>query len=105
MATSCISGVANAKEKSMPQVIDAPEAVQAERWHAYEEKTASLSSIDEPRPARRGFLATVWSAVTSWTTRHACSELHDAHIQQQFELPIDRIAREHPFLYVMSLAR
>jgi hypothetical protein len=88
----------------MPQVIDAPQAVQAERWHAYEEKTAPLSSINESRRECHGFLATLWSAVTSWTTRHACSESYGAHIQQRFELPIDRIARKHPFIYIKSMA-
>jgi hypothetical protein len=88
----------------MPQVIDAPDAVLEERWHQDEEKTAPLAAIAASRRARPGFLAALWAAVTALTTRHARPQSYGAHIQQPFELPMDRIAREHPFLYIKAMS-
>ena len=88
----------------MPQVIDAPEAVQGERWHQDEAKTAPQLAIAASQRPRLGFLAALWSAVTSWTARHARSQSHVTHLQQRFELPIERIAREHPFLFIVAMS-
>ena len=88
----------------MSRVIDASEAVQEERWLQYEAKTAPLSSIAGLQHDCTSFLAALWSAVTSLTTWHARPQSHVAPIQQQFELPIDRIAREHPFIYIKAMA-
>jgi hypothetical protein len=85
----------------MPRVIDAPEAVQEERWLQYEEKTVSIAASRHERP---GFLAALWSAVTSLITQHARLQPHVVPIKQRFELPMDRIAREHPFLYIKTMS-
>ena len=87
----------------MPRVIDASEAVQEEQWHQDEAKTVPLSSIAEPQHDCTSFLAALWFAVTSLITQHARLQLHVAPSKQRFELPIDTIAREHPFLYIKTM--
>jgi hypothetical protein len=86
----------------MPQVIDVPEAIQEERWQPYEEKTAPL--IAQPRRRRSGFVAALWSAVVSISKRYVHPQPHVTHTKQPFELPTDRIAREHPFLYITAMS-
>jgi hypothetical protein len=88
----------------MPQVIDAPEAIQGERWHHDEAKTAPQVAIAASQRPRPGFLAAVWSAVTSLTARHARSQSHVTHTPQRFELPIERVAREHPSLFILAMS-
>lgn len=90
----------------MPQIIDAPEAIQAERWpqHQEEEKTTPLAASAASRCERPGFLAALWSAVTSLTARHPRPQPYVTHTPQRFELPIERIAREHPFLFIVGMS-
>jgi hypothetical protein len=38
------------------------------------------------------------------TARHPRPQSHVTHPQQRFELPIDRIAREHPFLFIVGMS-
>jgi hypothetical protein len=91
-------------DTSMPQVIDAPEAVQGERWHQDEAKTAPQLAITASQRPRPGFLAAVWSAVTSLTARHPRPQPYVTHTPQQLELPIERVAREHPFLIIVGMS-
>jgi hypothetical protein len=88
----------------MPQVIDVPEVIQEERWQPYEEKTAPLPLSTQPRRRRGGFLASLWSAVVSMSERYVRPQPRMVHSKQPFELPIDRIAREHPFLFIKAMS-
>jgi hypothetical protein len=88
----------------MPQVIDVPEAIQEERWQPYEAKTAPLPLIVQLQRGRRGFLASLWSAVVSMSERYVRPQPRVVHTKQPFESPIDRIAREHPFLYIKAMS-
>jgi hypothetical protein len=88
----------------MSQVIDVPEAIQEERWQSLAEKTASLPLIARPRRRRSGFLASLWSAVVSMSERYVRPQPRVVHIKQPFELPVDRIAREHPFLFIKAMS-
>jgi hypothetical protein len=88
----------------MPRVIDASVAVQEERGYPYAEKTTPLSAVAELGDECTRFLAALWSAVTSLLPQHARLQPQVAYSKQRFELPIDRIAREHPFLYIKSMS-
>ena len=88
----------------MPRVIDAPEAVQEERWHQYDEKTEPLLLVTQPQCGWTGVFTALWSGVTALLKRPAQSQPHVAHTKQRFELPIDRVAREHPFLYIKAMS-
>ena len=104
---SCVAHQRRRRRKgdtSMPQVIDAPEAVQVEQWHHDEAKTAPQVAIATSQRPRPGFLAALWSAVTSLTARHARSQSHGTHTPQRFELPIERVAREHPSLFILAMS-
>jgi hypothetical protein len=75
-----------------------------ERWHQDEAKTSPLAASAASQHPRPGFLATMWPAVPSLTARHARSQSHGTHIPQRFELSIERIAREHPFLIIIAMS-
>ena len=88
----------------MPQVIDVPEAIQEERWQPSEAKTVPLPLSAQPRRRRSGFLASLWSAVVSLRERYVRPQPRAIHTKQSFESPVDRIAREHPFLYIKAMS-
>jgi hypothetical protein len=88
----------------MTEVIDAPAAVQEEWQHPYDEKIDSLSSITQPHRDRRGVFAAWWSGVTRLLKHHPRLQPSVTHTKQRFELPIERIAREHPFLIIIAMS-
>jgi hypothetical protein len=86
----------------MPQVINAPEAVQEEQCHQYDEKTTSLRPIIQPQRRRTGLFTALWSGMTTLLTRPAQSPR--AHTTQPCELTVNHIAREQPYLYIEGLS-
>jgi hypothetical protein len=88
----------------MPQVIDAPEAVRERRWHHDEEKTAPLRPIIQPQHERTGLFTALWSGMTALLKRHSRPQPYITHTKQRFELPIERVAREHPFLFITAIS-
>jgi len=88
----------------MPQIMDAPEAVQVERWAWDEEKTTRQSPMPEPQRKRTGVYAVLRSAVQSLINHHPRPQLAVTHTPQRFELPIERVAREHPFLFIKAMS-
>lgn len=88
----------------MPQVIDVPEAVQEERWQRDEEKTAPQLPTIEPQRKRTSVYALLRSAVGSLIKHHPRPQSSVTHTTQRFELPIERVAREHPFLFITAMS-
>ena len=88
----------------MPQVIEAPDAIQEEQWYQDEEKTAPQSPLVVPRRERTRVFAFVRSAVETLINRHLRPQPYVTHTMQRFELPIERVAREHPFLYIKAMS-
>ena len=88
----------------MPEVIDAPAAVQEEWRHPYGEKIESLSSITQPQHERTGLFTALRSGMTALLKRHPRPQPSVMHTPQRFELPIERIAREHPFLIIVAMS-
>ena len=88
----------------MPQVIDAPETAQEERWQRDEEKTAPQSQMVVPQRKHSSVYALLRSAMGSLITRHPRPQADVRHPAQPFELPIERVAREHPFLFIKAMS-
>jgi hypothetical protein len=96
--------VAYPQEKDMPQVMDAPEVVREERWPWDEEQTALQSSMPEPQRKRTSVYAGLRSAMKSLINHHPRPQPDVTYTTQRFELPIDRVAREHPFLFIKAMS-
>jgi hypothetical protein len=88
----------------MPQVIDAPDAVQEAWRHQYAEKTAPPRPIIQPQRGRTGLFTALRSGMTALLKRHPRPQSSVTHTKQRFELPIDRVAREHPFLFITAMS-
>ena len=88
----------------MPEVIDAPAAVQEEWRPPYDEKIESLPSITQPQHERTGLFTALWSGVTRLLKRHPRLQPSVTHTKQRFELPLERIAREHPSLFILAMS-
>jgi hypothetical protein len=88
----------------MPQIIDAPEAVQEAWRHSYDEQTAPLRPVIQPQHRRTGLFTVLRSRMTALLTRHPRPQSSVTHTTQRFELPIERIAREYPFLFLLGMS-
>jgi hypothetical protein len=104
IAASHTGGVAYAQEKNMPQIIDVPEAVQEERWQRHQEQTVPQSPMIETQRERTRVYASLRAVVGSLMTRHLHPRADVIHTNQPFELPIDRTAREYPFLFTTAMS-
>lgn len=88
----------------MLQVIDTSEASHVERWQHDAEKTAPLPGITQPAQRRIGLLGVLHAAVVSLSKRTTRPQPWVKYPQQRFELPIDRIAREQPYILIKAMA-
>jgi hypothetical protein len=86
----------------MPSVMDAPELIEYGETH-----DLIIETLERPQPrrARPGF----WRTLAPKITRYLTPTLRqwDASVcsaSRPFETPIDRLAREYPFLAAYALA-
>jgi len=82
----------------MPAVIDAPEVVEYEEQDFQEEQP-------QVREAHLGF----WHTVVEHVKRHRVHRLKStsslAHVSHHpIEMPLERLAREHPALYLRAVS-
>jgi hypothetical protein len=86
----------------MPSVMDAPELIEYVETH---DLTIEMLEWPQLRRARPGF----WRTLAHKITRYLTPPLRqrDALVcsaSRRFETPMDRLAREHPFLAAYALA-
>jgi hypothetical protein len=78
----------------MLSVMDAPEVVEHEE-HDLQEKPPQV------RVARSGFWHTVVQYVRRHRARNSCHTRSSSHVSlHPIEMPMERLAREHPMLYL-----
>ncbi len=79
----------------MPSVLEAPETVEEEQVElSYE----TLPPMSAPRP---GVVSTMITLLSGVLRHHSHSEIVSSHAQ---ELPLDTLARKHPYMYSTALA-
>ena len=88
----------------MPAVIDAPEILEHKEHDLYEEH-----DLQEEPPKGRGAHAGFWHTLVQYVRRHRAR--HACHTRSSFhgtphpiEMPLERLAREHPALYLRAVA-
>jgi hypothetical protein len=88
----------------MPAVIDAPERVEHEEQAVYE--THDLYEEQSPvREGHPGFWHTVLQYVKRHRARHAChTRSSSPGTPHPIEMPLERLAREHPALYLRAVS-
>ena len=89
----------------MPSVMDAPELVEYVETHDFAIEETLERELPQPRRARPGF----WRTLAQKITLHLTPEPLDRHTPEgsahrSFEPPVDRLARENPFLAAYALA-
>lgn len=85
----------------MPHIIDAPEIVWQESCQESVKTVQPLPSTLQPQRQRAGLFAALRAAVTVLSKR---SVHRTPSVPQPFELPIDRVARQHPFLFIKAMS-
>ena len=78
----------------MPSVIDAPEIVEYEEY-----------DLQEAQPKARGAHTRLWRTVMQYIKRHRVHTAHGTPSSRHgsphpIEMPIERLAREHPTLFL-----
>ena len=86
----------------MPSVMDDPELVEYVETH---DLTIEMLEYSQPRRARPGF----WRTLTHKITRYLIPMSREGYTpscsaSRTFEAPMDRLARENPYLSVYALA-
>jgi hypothetical protein len=86
----------------MPSVMDAPELVEYVETH---DLTIEMIEYSQPRRARPGF----WRTLAHTITRYLIPMSREGYTpscsaSRTFEAPMDRLARENPYLSVYALA-
>jgi hypothetical protein len=86
----------------MPSVMDAPELVEYVETHYL---TIEMLEYSQPRRARPGF----WRTLAHKITRYLIPMSREGYTpscsaSRTFEAPMDRLARENPYLSVYALA-
>ncbi len=82
----------------MPSVLEAPETVEEEQ---VEQSYETLPPMSAPRPGVVSTIITLLSGVAMYLRHHSHSEIVSSHAQ---ELPLDTLARKHPYMYSTALA-
>jgi hypothetical protein len=88
----------------MPAVIDTPEILEYNEHDLYEEH-----ELQEEPPKGRGAHAGFWHTVVQYVRRHRAR--HARHTRSSspgtlrpIEMPLERLAREHPALYLRAVS-
>ena len=82
----------------MPSVIEIEETLREIReLPSYE----SLQPIPVPR---RGFVSKITTVLSGWVTRCRQRSYRDKERHGMSEMPLDILAREHPYTYIKALA-
>ena len=86
----------------MPAVIDTPEVVEHEEYALYEEHDLHKEQ-PQVRVAQSGF----WRTVTQYMRRHrahtlSCTPSSYRVSLHPIEMPLERLARENPTLYIQA---
>ncbi len=79
----------------MPSVLEAPETVEEEQ---VEQSYKTLPPMSAPR---HGIISTTIASLSEAATYLSHSKIASNHAQ---ELPLDILAREHPYLYIKAMA-
>jgi hypothetical protein len=89
----------------MPSVMDAPELVEHIEIHALTIKETRERERPQSRRARPGFWRTLAHTITGYLTPtpHESYAL-SCSAPRPFEMPMDRLVRENPFLAAYGLA-
>ena len=82
----------------MPSVLEAPETVEEEHVEQFYE---TLPPMSASRPGVASTIITLLSGVAMYLRHRSHSET--ANIRAQ-ELPLDTLARKHPYMYSTALA-
>ncbi len=82
----------------MPSVLEAPETVEEEH---VEQSYETLPPIPAPRHSVVSKIITLLSGVAMYLRHRSHSEIANSNAQ---ELPLDILAREHPYMYGTALA-
>ena len=86
----------------MPSVMDAPELVAYVETH---DLTIEMIEYSQPRRARPGFWRTLAHTIARYLTPMSREgSTPSCSVSRTFEAPLDRLARENPYLSVYALA-
>jgi hypothetical protein len=88
----------------MPQTVDTPDIAWQASCQESIKTVQPLPSTVKPGCRQTGLLVALRTAMT-WLSgwRVPCTP-RMVTVPQPFELPIDRVARQHPFLYIKALS-
>ena len=81
----------------MLSVLETPEPVETVEEEQVEQSYETLPPMSAPRP---GVVSTTIASLSGVAT-YLSSKIASNHVQ---ELPLDTLAREHPYLYIKALA-
>ena len=82
----------------MPSVIEIPETVEEEHL---EQSCQTRPPIPAPR---RGFISKMTALLAKVAPRHNQYADRQGLRRQEVEMPLDILAREHPYLYIKAMA-
>ena len=86
----------------MPSVMDVPELMEYVETHDF---TIETRERPQPRRARLAFWRTLTQKLTQYLTPTLCQQYAPVcSASRPFETPMDRLAREYPFLAAYALA-
>ena len=83
----------------MPSVLEAPETVEEEH---VEQSYETLPPMSAPRPGVASTIITLLSGVAMYLRHRSHSEIANNRAQ---ELPLDILAREHPYLCIQAMGQ
>jgi hypothetical protein len=90
---------------TMPSVLDDPELVEYVETHDFAIEETLERELLKPRRARPGFWRTLAHTITTHLTpRPFERSTPEGNAYRSFETPMDRLARETPFLAAYALA-
>ena len=85
----------------MPSVLEAPETVETVEEEQVEQSYETLPPMSAPRHGVVSATIASLSGVVTYLRRCSHSKIASNRAQ---ELPLDALAREHPYLYIKALA-
>jgi hypothetical protein len=87
----------------MSQMIEAPELVRKTQWSQYEPDARSLPPFTASRRGHTRLFSGLRGLLTMFSQRrvqhHPCLECQP----HQFEMPLDTLARQQPYLYISAM--
>jgi hypothetical protein len=88
----------------MSQMIEAPEIVRETHWPQYEPDARSLPPFSQPRRGYARLFSGLRGLMAAFSKRRARYPLRPGCQHHQFELPIDTLARQQPYLYIKAMS-